>query len=93
MSNITSGNAVWIDGAKAGNVWSFTTGIEAGTALTYFNWNATVPNTFSCLRMLGTGLWVDTNCSTASSYVVEYQCPFGGVFTLTGCSIGLMIFF
>ena len=87
VKNVAGGNNIWIGGNKTGTMWTFTAGPEAGTTITYTNWNSGSPGGNTCLSTLGTGFWVDTNCATLQAYVVEYECPYGGVFTAAGCSI------
>ena len=90
VQSILDGVNAWVDGSKSGGYWVFSSGPEAGGVITYFNWNAGSPTNNLCLGMLSSGYLADVACSNLEYYVVEYECPYGGAFTLTGCSIGLL---
>ena len=89
VQSILNGVNVWVDGSKSGGFWVYSSGPEAGTDVSYFNWNVGSPGGNLCLSMLSSGYLADVGCLTLEYYVVEYECPYGGAFTLTGCSIGL----
>ena len=88
VAALLGGVSAWIDGQKSA-FWMFTTGPEAGAIVAYFNWGPGSPSSSTCMSMLGSGLWADAACGTALAYVVEYECPYGGVFLPAGCSIAI----
>jgi hypothetical protein len=80
----------WIgltDEAQEG-VYEVVAGPETGAPLLFTVWNTLEPSSEDgedCVEVRGVG-WSDVQCSTATGYYVEYECPEPGSASPSGCT-------
>jgi hypothetical protein len=92
--NLYGYHVIWIGATDllVPGKFAWVAGPEKGTVFSYTNWAKGEPNNF-----LGSGehcvqfsenlkQWNDQPCHFNLSFVIEYECPAGQVFTPTGCN-------